>query len=325
MEAMEELQQSSAAAREMITQYQQNSRSHHLPSNSQPASDPGETQVLNAAPPTWLAPRYHNRRDFNPNPYAGMRNRLPAHLAETTTQSVDPPSVTRAASRGGAPHIHRRIRYEGNENAERHFREFLSRQGPRSVNNMPPPFPMIPPIRGQPPPDAPAARRRAAVALSMSEIYGENIPLVDRYDGQEEEYSNSDIERLMATGTRERREPEVKSLDKDNGRPEPVADEDMMVKMECKICFAQVATIVLLPCGKRVPFVLDAQDFGCGKLSSIRLTNATGHCVMCKWCADEAVPSHRLDHTAPASSRAQCPVCRKRVKQKVLTPSAKVP
>ena len=43
---------------------------------------------------------------------------------------------------------------------------------------------------------------------------------------------------------------ELKSLDKKkDGRPEPANEEDMMIKMECKICFAQVATVAVLPCG----------------------------------------------------------------------------
>ncbi|MCJ1244689.1 hypothetical protein MMC30_001888 [Trapelia coarctata] len=111
------------------------------------------------------------------------------------------------------------------------------------------------------------------------------------YGSDEDDLSRSDIDRYIAMGvTRSRPEPEPpKSLDKDDGRPAPLDDEDMVVKMECKICFAQIATIALLPCG---------------------------HCVMCKWCADEAVPSHKLDVTAPASRKATCPVCRKRVKQK---------
>ncbi|MCJ1241827.1 hypothetical protein MMC14_009833 [Varicellaria rhodocarpa] len=42
---------------------------------------------------------------------------------------------------------------------------------------------------------------------------------------------------------------EAKSLDKDDGRPEPLKDEDMMVKLECKVCFSQLATVAVLPCG----------------------------------------------------------------------------
>ena len=51
---------------------------------------------------------------------------------------------------------------------------------------------------------------------------------------------------------REENKPvEVKSLDKeDDDRPDPVSEEQMMVKMECKICFAQVATVAMLPCGE---------------------------------------------------------------------------
>ena len=43
---------------------------------------------------------------------------------------------------------------------------------------------------------------------------------------------------------------EAKGLDKDDGRPEPLKDEDMMVKLECKVCFSQLATVAVLPCGK---------------------------------------------------------------------------
>ena len=79
------------------------------------------------------------------------------------------------------------------------------------------------------------------------------------------------------------------SLDRPE-RPEPVPDEDMMMKMECKICFSQIATIALLPCG---------------------------HCAMCEWCQREAVRSHTSDHTQPANRDQQCPVCRKRVTKMV--------
>ncbi|KAL8738715.1 MAG: hypothetical protein Q9181_000537 [Wetmoreana brouardii] len=40
------------------------------------------------------------------------------------------------------------------------------------------------------------------------------------------------------------------SLDNDATRPEPIAEEAKMVKMECKICFAQVSNHVVLPCGE---------------------------------------------------------------------------
>ena len=40
------------------------------------------------------------------------------------------------------------------------------------------------------------------------------------------------------------------SLDTDTTRPEPVAEEAKMIKMECKICFSQISNQVVLPCGK---------------------------------------------------------------------------
>ena len=46
---------------------------------------------------------------------------------------------------------------------------------------------------------------------------------------------------------------DTKGLDKDDGRPEPVDEKDMMVKMECKICYSQLASVALLPCGQYFP------------------------------------------------------------------------
>lgn len=75
----------------------------------------------------------------------------------------------------------------------------------------------------------------------------------EELDGSDEDdLSRSDIDRYIATGVF-RRQPErepLKSLDKNDGRPEPLSEDEMMVKMECKICFAQIATVALLPCGK---------------------------------------------------------------------------
>lgn len=42
----------------------------------------------------------------------------------------------------------------------------------------------------------------------------------------------------------------------------------------------------------------------------------SGHCVMCEWCAAQSIPSHKADKTRPAKP-SNCPLCRKRVKQKV--------
>ena len=37
--------------------------------------------------------------------------------------------------------------------------------------------------------------------------------------------------------------------DEDDGRPAPRADSDMIVSLECKICYSQVADTAVLPCG----------------------------------------------------------------------------
>lgn len=97
---------------------------------------------------------------------------------------------------------------------------------------------------------------------------------------------------LSETGSEEaeEEEDEAAGLDaKDTGRPEPKNDEDMMVKMECRICYAQVAEVACLPCG---------------------------HLVMCRWCSEQHSPVMAHDRTRPRRA-AGCPVCRKGIRQKV--------
>lgn len=82
----------------------------------------------------------------------------------------------------------------------------------------------------------------------------------------------------------------LRGLDaEDSGRPEAKEDEDMLLKLDCKICYTQLADTACLPCG---------------------------HLVMCQWCSDQHSPVMQHDRTRPRIP-ANCPVCRKRVKQKV--------
>ena len=104
-----------------------------------------------------------------------------------------------------------------------------------------------------------------------------------------------------------------RGLDRNDGRPEPRTTEEMMVNMECKICFAQLATVAVLPCGELILLMLLLFAIIWGLFTKII---KKGHCVMCKWCADQTVPSHKADRTKPAT-QVSCPICRKRVKQKV--------
>ncbi|KAL8716406.1 MAG: hypothetical protein Q9220_000313 [cf. Caloplaca sp. 1 TL-2023] len=59
---------------------------------------------------------------------------------------------------------------------------------------------------------------------------------------------------MRAMMLREQRDPQGQqhqpSLDNDASRPDPVEEEAKMVKLECKICFAQVSNQVILPCGQ---------------------------------------------------------------------------
>ncbi|KAE9991444.1 hypothetical protein EG327_011673 [Venturia inaequalis] len=80
-----------------------------------------------------------------------------------------------------------------------------------------------------------------------------------------------------------------RGLDIADERPEAKTDEEMMVKVECKICLSQVADTACLPCG---------------------------HLCMCSWCADQAVPVKSEDRTRPAKKGIKCPVCRENVKSR---------
>lgn len=75
----------------------------------------------------------------------------------------------------------------------------------------------------------------------------------------------------------------------DSGRPEPKEDPDMTLKLDCKICYTQTADTACLPCG---------------------------HLVMCQWCSEQHSPVMQHDRTRPRKP-ANCPVCRKKIKQKV--------
>ncbi|MCJ1362035.1 hypothetical protein MMC16_001137 [Acarospora aff. strigata] len=47
-------------------------------------------------------------------------------------------------------------------------------------------------------------------------------------------------------------EGETKGLDDDDGRPAPKSDEAMTLKMECKVCYSQIADVAVIPCGHLV-------------------------------------------------------------------------
>ena len=75
----------------------------------------------------------------------------------------------------------------------------------------------------------------------------------------------------------------------DTGRPEPKDDNEMTLKLDCKVCYTQTADTACLPCG---------------------------HLVMCQWCSEQHSPVMQHDRTRPRRP-ANCPVCRKKIKQKV--------
>lgn len=85
-------------------------------------------------------------------------------------------------------------------------------------------------------------------------------------------------------------ETEIRTLDdEEDDRPPPKSDEELSVRLVCKVCLQQTADTAVLPCG---------------------------HLVMCSFCADIVVPARPNDHTAPAT-RSSCPMCRKNISRRV--------
>ncbi|RDW74355.1 C3HC4 finger protein [Aspergillus mulundensis] len=68
-------------------------------------------------------------------------------------------------------------------------------------------------------------------------------------------------------------------------RPEPKESDELNINMECKICMCQLVDTVLMPCG---------------------------HAILCRWCADELLPSSK----GYLKERANCPMCREPVRQR---------
>jgi hypothetical protein len=76
------------------------------------------------------------------------------------------------------------------------------------------------------------------------------------------------------------------TLDNQPGRPDAMCEEEMTKKLECQVCYQQLADVALLPCG---------------------------HMVMCQWCADVVIP---VKHSHLPIRPSKCPMCRKAVKQR---------
>lgn len=109
------------------------------------------------------------------------------------------------------------------------------------------------------------------------------------------EQINSDITRLqVATDAitrlsllRERMDAIAPATLDEPDRPPPLTEAQMTKKLDCQVCYAQIADIAVLPCG---------------------------HMVMCEWCANITIPVH---HGNVPRLPSKCPMCRKGVKQRV--------
>ncbi|EGE79822.2 C3HC4 zinc finger domain-containing protein [Blastomyces dermatitidis ATCC 18188] len=181
-----------------------------------------------------------------------------------------------------------------------------SRRRPRRTNNSGMPQPGSMPRERQPhrhnhhpisigiPGSAPTARDQSYVNGQLARLL---------YAGALVRYPN-DTDGFLSADERERRRrileslrgnnrepsPPVKGLDSaEDGRPEPKETEELTINLECKACMSQLIDTVVLPCG---------------------------HAVLCRWCADQHMPSSRMDKTKPRSA-ATCPVCRQNVRQKI--------
>ncbi|KAK6538509.1 hypothetical protein TWF694_010091 [Orbilia ellipsospora] len=73
-------------------------------------------------------------------------------------------------------------------------------------------------------------------------------------------------------------------------RPDNMKEEDLKIMADCKVCYGQIADIVLLPCA---------------------------HLVLCQWCADTVAPAAPGRAEGVVAPRSNCPVCRTRVEKKI--------
>ncbi|KAF3259144.1 hypothetical protein TWF217_005283 [Orbilia oligospora] len=73
-------------------------------------------------------------------------------------------------------------------------------------------------------------------------------------------------------------------------RPDNMKEEDLKIMVDCKVCYGQIADMVLLPCA---------------------------HLVLCQWCADTVAPAAPNRPEGMVAPRSNCPVCRARVERKI--------
>lgn len=123
----------------------------------------------------------------------------------------------------------------------------------------------------------------------------------------EERFSNENVERqrrlvqgligqtngadvfLRDDGVDETLQGRLQSLDDESmQRPPPLSEDEMTVKLMCKICLQQRAEVAVFPCG---------------------------HLIMCSFCSEVAVPSKREDRAVPMRRNTPCPLCRTVVKR----------
>ena len=88
---------------------------------------------------------------------------------------------------------------------------------------------------------APPSARRLERLRDPWRVQRQALGYGEFYTGSDEEYEYEDEDGST--------EEEPTGLDQD-GRPAPVDDKDLMVKMECKICYGQLASVAVLPCGQ---------------------------------------------------------------------------
>ncbi|KAK9449802.1 uncharacterized protein V1518DRAFT_372475 [Limtongia smithiae] len=72
-------------------------------------------------------------------------------------------------------------------------------------------------------------------------------------------------------------------------RPNDMTAEELIVDIGCRVCFAQIANVVFLPCA---------------------------HLAVCEYCADSIAPTPIRNRPLAHSSKL-CPICRQLIKQKI--------
>ncbi len=244
---------------------QSNSRYTTRPPNNTPRHDPSTTIYPPARPVIPPTPSRH-ATDFYTTNAASQFNSLDQHAAPHGTPDFSTVASDAARMQDAASQAQRRIVRDVRARRHGHMPSTTSgAYDPAALNRL-----SNPPIHGNRIEDSTSdlgdvtalmdrlRRRRNAVGeiddtrpARLASMTPEAVEAtIANIRARRQAGLSAAIDDLLERDNAGVEEREPRGLDRDDGRPEPRSEEEMMVNMECKICFSQLATVAVLPCGE---------------------------------------------------------------------------